>query len=164
MKKYIIGVLLMAVIAIGAIVLSQKNNGVPAADTVAFNGAIEPSDPLPWWFGYYEYTEFAPPDETWVYSLRMALPAGSPRAILNIDGFQTESRLLADVKENGDLVQLIFDNYQVGNVRENRFQKGDILLSLRKGANGNLEIVWGKMKSNLTKPSKAEFKKIDAAR
>jgi hypothetical protein len=168
MKKYLIGIAALAafitiVIAIFPTKTPPQNK---TNDVVDFNGAIEPSDPLPWWFGEYTYSEFAKPNITLTYSLRLALPNGSPRAILNIDGFQTMSRLLADVKEvNEDTVQLIFDNYQVGDAvfeegRVKTLAHGDILLTLKKTQNGNLQIKWGKIQSGLINPGLVEFEKV----
>ena len=107
----------------------------------------------------YEYSEFAPPDQTWVYTLRIYRQDSIRKANLDIDGFQTLTRLKAIAKEQGGNLDIIFDSYRPENIGE-PYQKGDLLFSLKKISDSEYQILWNKMKSNLLEPGDAKFKKI----
>lgn len=107
------------------------------------------------WVGTYEYGESAPPDEVWIYILEIYKDG---KANLNIDGFQTMTRILATAKENNGKLDIIFSGYAPDNIYGN-FQKGDLLLSLQKTSSENYKIIWNKMTPNLPSSTSAEFQK-----
>ena len=109
------------------------------------------------WVGEYHYSEFTPPNQTWVYKLTVSQEGN---ALLDVDGFQTLVRIQASVKENNGRLEIVFDNYGPENTYA-RYQKGDLLFSLGKSSDSKYKILWDKLKSNLlTPPVDAVFTKI----
>lgn len=88
-------------------------------------------EPLIDWAGTYEYSEFAPPNQTWVYGLDIYKEGSQLKARLDIDGFQTLFRIQAIAKEHNKNLDIVFDSYRPGN-SYTRYQQGDLLFSLKK--------------------------------
>ncbi|MBI2642509.1 MAG: hypothetical protein HYW97_01570 [Candidatus Wildermuthbacteria bacterium] len=115
------------------------------------------------WAGVYEYSEFAPPNQTWVYTLKIYKEDSIRKANLDIDGFQTLTRLQAVAKEQDGKLDIIFDSYRPENIGE-PYQKGDLLFSLKKVSGDEYQILWNKMRSNLLEPGDAKFKEVGVRR
>ncbi|KKS90261.1 MAG: hypothetical protein UV65_C0018G0005 [Parcubacteria group bacterium GW2011_GWF2_43_11] len=114
------------------------------------------------WTGIYEYSEFAPPNQTWVYKLEIYKEGNQLKAQLDIDGFQTLTRIQAIAKENDGNLDIIFDSYLSESGGE-LYKKGDLLFNLEKISEENYKIIWNKLQSNLLEPGEAKFEKIAAA-
>lgn len=114
------------------------------------------------WTGIYEYGEFAPgvygSDQTWAYKLEIYKEDNQLRARLDIDGFQTLTRIQATAEEMDENLDIVFDSYGSENMYE-PYEKGELLFSLGKTSDENYKIIWNKLRSNLKDPGVAEFKK-----
>lgn len=110
--------------------------------------------------GNYSYDEYAPPDEGWVYDLEMYQEGNQLKAKLNIDGFQTLTRILADVVKNNDNLNIIFNSYGPDNMYSS-FKTGDRIFSLEKTSDSSYKILWDKMQPQVPADlsSNNEFKK-----
>lgn len=137
--------------------------------TFKFTGDQEPAFS---WLGSYQFEEFAPPNQGWMYALDIRDSNGAVKvyADLAIDGFQTLTRIHATtsgIKDYVSPMDIIFDSYNYNKdevnpiVNHNYYKKGDILFTLTPALDGKLTIQWKKMdpelKSNLTG---AIFKKV----
>jgi hypothetical protein len=112
------------------------------------------------WIGTYEYSEFAPPNQTWFYTFEVYRSVDQIKAWLVIDGFQTQARIQASVQEKDGNLDVIFEGYRPENIGE-PYQQGDLLFSLEKVSDGEYKILWNKLQSNLKEPGVAEFKKLE---
>lgn len=111
------------------------------------------------WDGIYEYSEFAPPNQAWVYTLKIYKEDNIRKANLDIDGFQTLTHLQAVAEEHDGNLDIIFDSYRPENIGE-LYQKGDLLFSLKNISDDEYQILWNKIKSNLLESADARFKKV----
>jgi hypothetical protein len=87
---------------------------------------------------------------------------GSYKARVNIDGFQTMTRIEADIIANDSTIEFIFARYLPDNMFGS-YKKGDRLFSFRINENGVMITEWDKMKPYITKLKKKDnvaFKKI----
>ena len=105
------------------------------------------------WAGSYDFYEFTPPHANWVYDVRVYEEGGYYYADVNIDGFQTMTRLKAKVQGNSKSIDLVFDSYLPNNMFE-LYKKGDILFTLKKEGNMILTY-WGKLEAMLSDNQKS---------
>ena len=111
------------------------------------------------WEGNYSFSEFSQPNQTWEYSLSISSADGKLHVGLNIDGFQTMSRIIATANNNGSNLDVIFDSYSSENIGGN-LKKGYVLFTLTPASDG-LSVQWNKMQPNLKDNiNSAIFKKV----
>ena len=114
------------------------------------------------WTGVYEYVEFAEgigSNQTWVYTLEIYKDQEELKTNLNIDGWQTLTRIQATAQEHNGSLDIVFDSYAPENATLRGLQKGDLLFSLKRLSDSEYEILWGEMESNLFEPGRATFTK-----
>jgi hypothetical protein len=93
--------------------------------------------------GTYEFGEFAPPDQTWVYTVKIK----NESAELTVNGFETDLDIKAHTVQNGGGYNIVFDSY--GDHRTpSLYGPGDVLLSLYP-AEAGMSVEWRKMQPNL---------------
>lgn len=107
------------------------------------------------WTGTYEYGEFASSsfgsNQVWDYKLKIYKEGEQLKAQLDIDGFQTLTRIQAIARELNGNLDIIFENYRPENIG-GAYQKGNLLFSLEKTSDIQYKIIWNKLKSNLIPP------------
>ncbi len=122
------------------------------------------------WIGQYAFEESAPgvtgeSSQSWAYVINISQHNDTLLlAEIQVDGFQTMSRLEAEVKAAGNNAELIFMKYGRDNILE-PYKKGDKLLTFELNEKNELLTGWDKMKPNLPanqKSKKVMFKKISA--
>lgn len=122
------------------------------------------------WIGQYAFDESAPgvtgkSSQSWGYVINISQQNDTLLlAEIQVDGYQTMTRLEADVKATGNLAELYFMKYGKDNVFE-LYKKGEKLLSLELNDKNEILTNWGKMKPNLPanqKNGKVLFRKISA--
>ena len=95
------------------------------------------------WLGNYSFSEIATPNQNMFYEISIGKEDNKYYAELNINGYQTMSRLKADVSGNENAIKIVFEKYLTGNILE-PYEKGDILLNLEK-KDSELYTIWGKV-------------------
>jgi hypothetical protein len=120
------------------------------------------------WLGQYSFDESAKNvtgegSQTWGYVITVKENANKNLiAEINIDGFQTTTRIEADVKPNDKSADFIFSKYLPENMFE-LYKKGDKLFSFEMNGKGELVTNWDKMKPNVIDNQKSGsimFKRI----
>ncbi len=120
------------------------------------------------WLGQYSFEESAKNvtgegSQTWNYVIDIKeKDANTVVADIQVDGFQTMTRINADVKATKDNVEFIFDKYCKDNMFE-LYKKGDKLFSFVLDEKNMIITNWDKMKPNVIenqKSGKVMFKKI----
>lgn len=97
------------------------------------------------WASVYEFSEFAPPHETWVYTL--TLQEGST-ATLNVDGFQTMYRYKCNVHRVGtNGIEIRFAAAGAGNLGR-VYAVNQVLFTL-VNVGGQVETHWNAMQPML---------------
>jgi hypothetical protein len=84
---------------------------------------------------------------TWEYTL-IINKQDEIKGILNIDGYQTMTRLNIEVEKLNDSANVIFDSYAKGNQFE-IYKKGDVLFTISPNVDRNLSIDWYTMQPNI---------------
>ena len=87
------------------------------------------------------FSEYAPPDENMGYEVSIYNEDSNYNAQINIDGFQTITRLQAKVIGDENSIKLVFEKYLPDNIFE-PFNKGDLLLRFDK-KKSKLTTFWG---------------------
>lgn len=156
MKKYIFAGVAVAVLAVSVLLISQQ-----AIEPVKVEESESAGTALPTVItGVYEYSEFAPPNQTWIYTLtREQMGADTSSGRFYIKGFATHYGMRVKLETVGDTTNVIFRNDEPL-VDGTKFVEGDVLISFKVTSAGNYVITWDKLKSNLVNPGVAEFKKV----
>lgn len=125
-------------------------------------------DVLNKWVGKYSFEESAKNvtgdgAQTWNYVIDVkAKDDKSLVAEIQVDGFQTMSRIEAEVKPSEKSADFIFTKYMPENMFE-IYKKGDKLFTLQMNDKGEMVTNWDKMKPNVLdnqKSGKVMIKKI----
>lgn len=120
------------------------------------------------WIGQYAFDESAPNAsgsgaQSWSYVVTVSLKENNVlSAFIQVDGFQTLTRVEAEVKSTEKKADFIFNKYEAENIFE-PFKKGDKLFSLELNDKNELITNWDKMKPNVIdnqKSGKVMFKKV----
>jgi len=120
------------------------------------------------WAGQYTFEESAKNvtgsgAQTWNYVIDIKeKDAGTLVADIQVDGFQTMTRIEASVKASEKNAEVIFEKYGKDNMFE-LFKKGDRLFTIEANDKGEIITNWDKMKPNVLenqKSGKIMFKKI----
>lgn len=120
------------------------------------------------WTGRYTFDESAPNAagsgaQSWSYTINVSVKEGdSLFAIIQVDGFQTMTRIEADVRGTDKNADFIFSKYGEENMFE-LFKKGEKLFSLEINEKNEMITNWDKMKPNVVdnqKSGKVMFKKV----
>ena len=121
-----------------------------------------------WWIGRYTFNESAKNvsgegAQSWSYILDVKpLDDENMIASLQVDGFQTMTRLEAKVNATAMDIEFIFDKYGKDNMFE-LYKKGDKLFTFSLNEKNEIITNWDKMKPNILenqKSGKVMFKKI----
>lgn len=121
-----------------------------------------------WWIGRYTFDESAKNvsgdgAQTWSYILDVKpLDDENMIASLQIDGFQTMTRLEAKVNATAMDIEFIFDKYGKENMFEN-YKKGDRLFAMMRNTDNVVMTNWDKLKPNVLdnqESGKVMFRKI----
>lgn len=107
------------------------------------------------WYGKYEFGEVASSNpgggsvQSWQYNLSISSSNGASRWIvgLDVDGFQTMTRINATANNVGNSLDIIFDSNEP-NTTLGGYKKGDVLFTLTPATTGLL-IQWKKMQPNV---------------
>ncbi len=122
------------------------------------------------WIGKYAFDESAKNvtgegSQTWGYVITVKENADKTlSAEINVDGFQTSTRIEADVKASDKSADFIFSKYLPENMFE-PYKKGDKLFTFEMNDKSELVTNWDKMKANVIsnqKNGKVMFKKISS--
>jgi hypothetical protein len=120
------------------------------------------------WLGQYSFEESAKNvtgdgSQMWNYVIDIKeKDANTIIAEIQVDGFQTMTRIEADVKAGKDNVDFIFNKYGKDNMFE-LYKKGDKLFTFTLNEKNEIITNWDKMKPNVIenqKSGKVMFKKI----
>lgn len=120
------------------------------------------------WAGQYAFDESAKSvtgdgAQSWSYIINVkAIDDKTLTANIQIDGFQTMTRIEADVKATDKNAEFYFSKYGADNVFE-LYKKGDLLFSMEKNEKNEIITNWDKMKPNVPdnqKSGKVMFKKV----
>ncbi len=105
--------------------------------------------------GPYTLNEFAPPNQTWVWTLTVADPSAASPGLgtLSVDGFQTELTIDTTKEVHADgSVDVVFDRYdpaQAGpQMPDLPLRRGDVLFTLYPVKNG-FRVAWNKVQPML---------------
>ena len=121
------------------------------------------------WAGRYEFDESAKgvndlASQSWSYIVKVTPKTDSSlTADISIDGFQTMTRISADVSASEKTADFIFSEYGPDN-KFGTFKKGEKLFSMELSGN-NLITNWGKLQPNVISNQKnglIMFKKMKA--
>lgn len=121
-----------------------------------------------WWIGRYTFDESAKNvsgegSQSWSYILDVkALDDENLVASLQVDGFQTMTRLEAKVNATGMDIEFIFDKYGKDNMFE-KYKKGDRLFAMMRNTDNVVMTNWDKLMPNVVtnqESGKVMFKKI----
>lgn len=106
------------------------------------------------WVGKYTFGEFAPPNQTWEYTLTIGKISDAPlfSVYLQVDGFQTQVRKWATATGNANYLEIVFNSYDDEDrdlAYENySYSYGDLMLTLtRKGS--DIYTTWVKLQPML---------------
>jgi len=101
------------------------------------------------WAGEYYFYEYAPTDQNMIYYISIYEESGVYFALIEIDGFQTQTRKLAKVVGNKNNIDLVFEQYLEDDTDmrypENQYKQGDVILSLSQ-KDSEIYTTWGKWK------------------
>jgi PBP1b-binding outer membrane lipoprotein LpoB len=120
------------------------------------------------WIGQYEFDESTPNAagsgaQSWNYVVTVSAKEDNTlTAYIQIDGFQTMTRIEAEVKATEKNADFIFRKYEAENVFE-PYKKGDKLFSLEINDKNDMITNWDMMKPNIVenqKSGKVMFKKV----
>lgn len=114
------------------------------------------------WIGEYKFSEFTSPDENMFYNVIIYKEGDKYLAEIRIDGFQTLTRIQANVEGEINSVNLIFDKYLPDNQLE-LYSKGDILFNF-KNVDSELHTNWNSIEPMLSENKKSGevyFKKAE---
>ena len=119
--------------------------------TVPFTAC--PADPLDTWIGTYSFGEYGPPDSLIVmeYEIQIYRENDGYFATIEIDGYQTMTRIKAKVIGNHNSIDFIFEEYLPDNMFE-PYSNGDKLMSFER-KDGGFITNWHKMTLRLTEES-----------
>ncbi len=105
--------------------------------------------------GRYTLNEFAPPNQTWVWTLTVQDPSAASPGLgtLSVDGFQTELTIDTTKEVHADgSVDVVFDRYdpaQAGpQIPDLTLKRGDVLFTLYPVKNG-FRVAWSKVQPML---------------
>ena len=122
------------------------------------------------WTGQYAFDESVPNvagdgSQTWGYVIDITSRGDTALvASIQVDGFQTMTRLEADVKADDKKAEFIFGKYLPENMFE-LYKKGDRLFYFELNDKNEIITNWDKLKPNVPgnqKSGKVMFKKISA--
>lgn len=120
------------------------------------------------WAGQYSFEESAKNvtgegAQSWSYVIDVkAVDDKTLVANIQVDGFQTMTRLEAEVKATEKSAEFYFNKYGSENVFE-LYKKGDLLFTMLKNDKNEILTSWEKMKPNVLdnqKSGKVMFKKV----
>lgn len=152
--KYIAIVIALGLAAGGGVwwyFQNEKKQEIGGKDMIQKDAVVD-------WVGVYEYSEFAAPNQTWVYTLQIERQESGLEAVLQgelrIDGFQTLARIGVATREdsiNKKQLDILFDHYLPEDIHyTEQYQKGDALFSLEKSTEKEYKVVWDKLYPNLS--------------
>lgn len=104
------------------------------------------------WLGDYTFAEFAPPDINMFYNISIYKEYDAYRARVSIVGFQTLTRIQANVQGDGSSIAFVFEKYLPQNMYDS-YKPGDDLLSFEKKGS-QLYTTWGKINAILKENQK----------
>jgi|SRR4030095_2362758 len=120
------------------------------------------------WVGHYTFEESAPSvtgagSQSWVYDINVTAKEDTTlTANIQVDGFQTMTRIESDVIANEKSADFIFSKYGKDNLFE-LYKKGEKLFSLELNDKNEIITNWAKMKAYVIdnqKNGKVRFKKV----
>lgn len=120
------------------------------------------------WAGQFSFEESAKNvtgqgAQSWSYVIDVkAIDDKTLVANIQVDGFQTMTRIQADVKATEKSAEFYFSKYGAENVFE-LYKKGDLLFTMVKNDKNEIITNWDKMKPNVLdnqKSGKVMFKKV----
>lgn len=118
------------------------------------------------WEGTYIYGEAVPGIGSAIvmdYKLKVFRENNQLRAYLDIDGFQTATKIEAIAKPHNEQLYIFFDKYRPGNVGE-IYKNGELLFSLEKISEKDYKIIWYRLQPLIleSKDSTIMIKKTSA--
>lgn len=120
------------------------------------------------WIGQYTFDESAPNasgsgTQSWSYVINISVKNNdSLMAIIQVDGFQTMTRIEAVVKATEKNAHFIFTKYGAGNIFE-PYKNGEKLFSIEINEKNEMITNWDNMKPNIPdnqNSGKVRFKKV----
>lgn len=103
----------------------------------------ETNNSLENWIGDYTFSEFVEPNTNMFYSITIYKINDKIYADISVDGFQRLERVKANVKGDGELIEISFLEYLPDNLME-LYEEGDILLCLEK-KDSDIFTSWGEI-------------------
>lgn len=129
-KKFIVFFCLLLILLVGC----SANNEVSESTDVTMN-SIES------WIGDYTFSEFIEPNINMFYSIMIYKMNGVVYADVSVDGFQRLERVKANVKGDGNIIEIAFLEYLPDNLME-LYEEDDLLLFLEK-KDSEIYTSWG---------------------
>lgn len=93
------------------------------------------------WIGDYTFSEFIEPNINMFYSIMIYKMNGVVYADVSVDGFQRLERVKANVKGDGNIIEIAFLEYLPDNLME-LYEEDDLLLFLEK-KDSEIYTSWG---------------------
>lgn len=168
---------LVLFIAFAAILFScGKKDEAPKVENQSSTQNIQPNSQnntskdigKKWWLGRYTFEESAKNvsgegSQSWSYILDVkALDDENMIASLQVDGFQTMTRLEAKVNATAMDIEFVFDKYGKDNMFE-KYKKGDRLFAMMRNTDNVVMTLWDKLQPNVLtnqESGKVMFRKI----
>lgn len=168
---------LVLFIAFAAILFScGKKDEAPKVENQSSTQNIQPNSQnntskdigKKWWIGRYTFDESAKNvsgegSQSWSYILDVkALDDENMIASLQVDGFQTMTRLEAKVNATAMDIEFVFDKYGKDNMFE-KYKKGDRLFAMMRNTDNVVMTLWDKLQPNVLankESGKVMFRKI----
>jgi len=148
--------------------VKTENQG--STQNISPNTQVNQPDVNNKWVGKYSFDESAKNvtgsgSQTWGYVITVKENADKTlSAEINVDGFQTSTRIEADVKAGDKSADFIFSKYLPENMFE-PYKKGDRLFTFEINDKNEMITNWDKMKANVIsnqKSGKVMFKKMSS--
>ena len=145
----------------------NTNGQNSAQNVVPDSNSLSQKDIINKWIGQYTFDESAQNaagsgTQSWSYVINVSSKEDSLIAVILVDGFQTMTRIEAEVKVTEKNADFIFNKYGDENMFEH-FKKGEKLFSLEINDKNEMITNWDKMKPNVVdnqKSGKVMFKKV----
>lgn len=168
LKLFFIFAIVFALASCGKQDEKMKTENQSSSQNVAPNSQTNKSDANNKWIGKYSFDESAKNvtgdgAQTWGYVITVKENSDkSLSAEINVDGFQTSTRIAADVKSTDKAAEFVFNKYLPDNMFE-PYKKGDKLFTMEMNDKGEIITNWDKMKPNVIenqKSGKVMFKRM----
>lgn len=130
-KRVICMSLVLLILLVGCSVNDEIRENIDIVQKKEMEEYDEIKDSIESWIGDYTFSEFVEPNINMFYSIMIYKMNDGIYADIFVDGLQRLERVKANVKGDGDLIEISFLEYLPDNLME-LYEEDDILLALEK--------------------------------